>query len=109
MSLKHITFMDIWEKLGEVKKLEHAKTDTLYMEMHVETLKDLIVDPDMDRYITMSSPMILNEDMVGKAFGARIFTHTDSSKRNMITMVYKADILIGEEDNEIKIPKGNMR
>ncbi len=109
MSLKHITFEDILKKLMEVKRLEHAKTDTLYMEMHVETLRDLTVDPDMDRYITSASPMVLNEDMVGRAFGARIFTHTDSSKRNMITMVYRADVLIGEEDNEIKIPKGNMR
>jgi len=108
MSLKHITFMDIWEKLGEVKKLEHAKTDTLYMEMHAETLRDLMLDPDMDRYIT-TSPSIITAETVGMALGARIFLHTDSSKRNMITIVYRADVLIGEEDNEIKIPKGNMR
>lgn len=99
MSLKHITFMDIWEKLGDVKKLEHAKTDTLYMEMHAETLKDLMLDPDMDRYITTSSPMILTEDTIGRAFGARIFLHTDSSKRNMITVVYRADVLIGDSND----------
>ena len=99
MSLKHITYVDILKKLSEVKKLEHAKTDTLYMEMHAETLKDLLLDPDMDRYITMSSPMILTEDVVGHALGVRIFLHTDSNKRNMITLVYKADVLIGDSND----------
>lgn len=106
--LKRVTFKDVWEKLSEISEISQSRTDKLYIEMHAETLKDLLCDPDLDSYISYSRPAILDREKVETLFGARIFTHTDSSKRFMLTIAYRADVLIGEEDNEIKIPKGNM-
>ncbi len=97
MSLKHITMEDVTKIIFEIKKIEHAKTDTLYMEMHADTLKDLMLDPTIDSYIYNRTTNLL--DSVERLFGARIFTHTDSSKRNMITMVYRADVLIGDSND----------
>ena len=97
MSLKHITMEDVTKVMFEIKKIDHAKTDVLYIEMHADTLKDLMLDPTMDSYIYSRTTNLL--DSVERLFGARIFTHADSNKRNMITMVYKADVLIGDSND----------
>lgn len=99
MSLKHITFEDVVKKMQEVKSLEHAKTDILYIEMHESTMRDLACSPDLSNVLIASNPGMSYEDNVGRILGARIFIHTDNSKRNMITFVYRADVLIGDSSD----------
>jgi len=99
MSLKHITFEDVMKKIQEVKRLEHAKTDILYIEMHESTMRDLACEPDLSNVLIASNPGMSYEDRIGHILGARIFIHTDNSKRNMITFVYRADVLIGDSND----------
>ncbi len=99
MSLKHTTFEDVMTKIQEVKRLEHAKTDILYIEMHESTMRDLMCEPELTNILVASNPGMGFEDNVGRILGARIFIHTDNSKRNMITFVYRADVLIGDSND----------
>jgi len=93
--LTHITFRDLFAKLAEVKEIDGSRTDKLYIEMHVEALKDLITDPEMDSYISFSRPNIVDRETVERLFGTRIFTHTDELRRFVITITYRAEVLMG--------------
>jgi len=99
MSLKHITFEDVMNTMQEIKSLEHSKTDILYIEMHESTMRDLACEPDLSNVLIASNPGMSFGDRVGHILGARIFIHTDNSKRNMITFVYRADVLIGDNND----------
>lgn len=94
--LKRVTFEDVFKKLKEVGQLNHARTETLYIEMHREALSDLICSPDLDRYVGTSG--IIDINAVEKLLGCRIFTHEDSSKRFVITIIYRTDVLIGDNN-----------
>jgi len=100
MSIDHtrfrLTIGQIFEKLKEVSELNHAKTDTLYIEMHIQALEDLLMDPDLDAYIRFSRPTITHETME-RLFGVRVFTHHDDSKRFVFTVTYKTDFLVGDK------------
>ena len=96
--LKTITIREIFSKLHEIKEKEHGNTQMLYMEMHQETLRDIILDPDVATYIGYSAAVASATQNVENLFGVRIFTHTDSTKRFMITFTYRTDILMGGED-----------
>lgn len=96
-SLKRATFEDLFNKLNEVKQLNHARTEKLYIEMHVEALRDLICDPLLDGYIHMSPATIINAEKVEHVLGCRIFTHEDSSKRFVVTITYRTDVLMGDK------------
>ena len=97
--LKKDQFEDVFKKMQEIKSLEHSKTDILYIEMHESTMRDLACEPELNNVLIASNPNMSFEDNVGRILGARIFIHTDNSKRNMITFVYRADVLIGDSND----------
>jgi len=86
----------VFEKLKEVATLNGTSTDTLYIEMHIQALEDLMRDPDLDAYIHFSRPTITAETME-RLLGARIFTHHDDLRRFVLTITYKTDFLVGEK------------
>ena len=98
-TLKRTTFEDLFKAFDEVKHLNHSRTDKLYVEMHVEALRDLICDPDLDSYIGLSPSTIVNSEKVEHILGCRIFTHEDSSKRFIITITYRADVIMGKAND----------
>jgi len=97
--LKHIGIKEVWEKMAEVKELSHGRTDKLYIEMHVETLKELILDPELDSYISYSRASVINRDQIETLLGVKIFTHTDNTKRFMLTIAYRAEVLLGDNND----------
>jgi hypothetical protein len=94
--LRHVTLKDIYEQLAKVEELEYSSGKTLYMEMHRETLKDLILDPDVASYINYATPSVSAQDQVERLFGHRIFVHNDDDRRFVLTLTYKTDILLGD-------------
>ena len=97
--LKKTTFEDLFNILNEVTQLNHSRTEKLYVEMHVEALRDLICDPFLDSFISMSPSTIVNSEKVEQILGCRIFTHEDSSKRFIITITYRADVIMGKAND----------
>lgn len=96
-TLKRVTFEDLFKKMKEVGQLNHARTEKLYIEMHREALSDLICSPDLDSYVGTGG--IYDITAVEKLLNCRIFTHEDSSKRFIITITYRADVIMGEDNN----------
>ncbi len=97
--LKHVGIKEVFERMAEVKELTHARTDKLYIEMHVETLKELILDPLLDSYISYSRASVITRDQIEILLGAKIFTHEDNSKRFMLTIAYRAEVLLGDKND----------
>jgi len=96
--LKHFTFREVFEKLTEVAEVNGSSTDKLYIEMHAEALKDLLLDPDLDSYLNLSRATIVAREQIERIMGARIFTHTDSSKRFIMTITYRTDVIMSGDN-----------
>lgn len=83
---------EMFEKLKEVRGLNRAKTDVMYVEMHNDAYNDLLADPDLDSYLGYSRN---SKTSIEQLLDAKIFLHDDSSKRYVLTITYRTDFLVG--------------
>lgn len=97
-SLYRISIDEIISKLKEVRELNRAKTDLLYLEIHNEVLVELVMNPDLDLYIG-SNTRVVGRETIENLLGVKIFTHNDNDKRYIMTITYRTDFLIGDKND----------
>ena len=87
------TIINMWDILSKIKKEElNSRTKTIYITMHPDLIKELLMDPDLDTFLHNRVSVITTETLE-LAFGCQIFEES-KMHRNKIKVYYETDVLL---------------
>ena len=68
--------------LEKMKQSLIGNGDVLSIDMSMKNLRDLIFDPDLDKYLDEGKPIIVTKAVVERILKCKIFTHSGNMFRN---------------------------
>lgn len=90
------TIINVWDILSKIKKeVSNSKTKTIYITMHPDLIRDLIMDPDLDAFLHNNRASVFTTETLELAFGCQIFEEREMH-RNKIKVYYETDVLLDE-------------
>lgn len=87
------TIINIWDILSKIKKeISNSRTKTIYITMHPDLIKELLMDPDIDSFLH-NRANVINIETLELALGCQIFEEREMHK-NKIKVYYETDVLL---------------
>ena len=92
-----MTTFKIGDLMSKIKtiKANHTRNTLLYIDIHVSTLRDILLDPDLDSYMHYTRPPIITQLTIEELLGCKIFTHTDGD-REIIKVTNRTEVILNE-------------
>jgi len=89
--IKRFKINDFMNKIYSLQKLETSRNTILYIDMHEDVLKDLILDPDFDSFVIGRG--VIGRDDLENTLKCRIFTHTNN-EREVIAITHRMELIL---------------